>query len=59
MLAPNMGEIKKHRPERRKVTTMGVGRERNYATEMKRRLEKIETIMPLHICKTSSCDCEP
>jgi hypothetical protein len=33
MLAPNMGEIKQQRPERRKVTTMGVGRERKYATE--------------------------
>jgi hypothetical protein len=32
MLAPNMGEIKKHRSEIQKVTTVGGGRERNYAT---------------------------
>jgi allophanate hydrolase subunit 1 len=33
-----MGEIKKHRSERWKVTTMGGGGGRNYATEMERKI---------------------
>jgi hypothetical protein len=56
MQAPYMGEIKKHRFERWKVTTIGGGGlcNRNGAEDWRKK-----KTMPLQICKTSSCDCEP